>query len=84
MKRPCRRLRFCWCLLDGMLHPAELVEDELILALPVVPVSPEAEAVTRDAGQLPRKWPRPARSRAGGPEEEGDSRCRVECCCNNL
>ena len=33
---------------DGMLHPAELVEDELILALPVVPVSPEAEAVTRE------------------------------------
>lgn len=33
---------------DGMLHPAELVEDELILALPVVPVSPEAEAVERE------------------------------------
>ena len=33
---------------DGMLRPAELVEDELILALPVVPVSPEAEAVERD------------------------------------
>ena len=33
---------------DGMLRPAELVEDELILALPVVPVSPEAEAVTRE------------------------------------
>ena len=33
---------------DGMLHPAELVEDELILALPVVPVSPDAEAVERD------------------------------------
>jgi len=33
---------------DGMLKPAELVEDELILALPVVPVSPEAEAVERD------------------------------------
>jgi len=33
---------------DGMLKPAELVEDELILALPVVPVSPHAEAVERD------------------------------------
>lgn len=33
---------------DGMLKPAELVEDELILALPVVPVSPEAEAVERE------------------------------------
>ena len=33
---------------DGMLKPAELVEDELILAFPVVPVSPDAEAVERD------------------------------------
>ncbi|WP_374248744.1 YceD family protein [Thermomonas sp.] len=33
---------------DGMVRPAELVEDELILALPVVPVSPDAEAVERD------------------------------------
>ena len=33
---------------DGMLKPAELVEDELILALPVVPVSPDAEVVARD------------------------------------
>ena len=33
---------------DGLLRPAELVEDELILALPVVPVSPDAEAVERD------------------------------------
>jgi uncharacterized protein len=33
---------------DGMLQPAVLVEDELILALPVVPVSPDAEAVERD------------------------------------
>ena len=33
---------------DGMLRPAELVEDELILALPVVPVSPEAEMVERE------------------------------------
>jgi uncharacterized protein len=33
---------------DGMLKPAELVEDELILALPVVPVSPDADVVERD------------------------------------
>ena len=33
---------------DGMLKPAELVEDELILALPVVPVAPDAEAVERE------------------------------------
>ena len=33
---------------DGMLRPAELVEDELILALPVVPVAPDADPVARD------------------------------------
>jgi uncharacterized protein len=33
---------------DGQLRPAELVEDELILALPVVAVSPQAEAVERE------------------------------------
>ena len=33
---------------DGMLAPAELVEDELILAVPVVPVAPGTEAVERD------------------------------------
>ena len=33
---------------DGMLKPAELVEDELILALPVVPVAPDAEVVERE------------------------------------
>ena len=33
---------------DGMLRPAELVEDELILAIPVVPVQPGSEAVERD------------------------------------
>lgn len=30
---------------DGLLHLADLVEDELILALPVVPVAPESEAI---------------------------------------
>jgi uncharacterized protein len=33
---------------DGMLRPAELVEDELILAVPVVPISPGSEAMERD------------------------------------
>lgn len=33
---------------DAMLRPMELVEDELILALPVVAVAPDAEVVERD------------------------------------
>lgn len=33
---------------DGMLRPADLVEDELILAVPVVPVAPGTDAVERD------------------------------------
>ena len=33
---------------DGELRPAELVEDELILAVPVVPVKPGSESVERD------------------------------------
>jgi uncharacterized protein len=33
---------------DGMLRPAELVEDELILAVPVVPVMPGTDAMERD------------------------------------
>jgi uncharacterized protein len=33
---------------DGMLKLLNLVEDELILALPVVPVSPDVDAVERD------------------------------------
>jgi len=33
---------------DGMLRPAELVEDELILAVPVIPVAPGTDAVERD------------------------------------
>jgi len=33
---------------DGMLRPAELVEDELILAVPVVAVMPGTEAMERD------------------------------------
>lgn len=41
---------------DGMLRPAELVEDELILAVPLVPTMQGSESVERD-------WPVP-------PEEE--------------
>ena len=37
---------------DGMLSPTELVEDELILAIPVVPVKPGTEAMEAD-------WPAP-------------------------
>lgn len=33
---------------DGMLHPAELIEDELILAVPVVAVMPGTHAMERD------------------------------------
>jgi uncharacterized protein len=33
---------------DGMLRPADLVEDELILAVPVVPAMPGTEAMERD------------------------------------
>lgn len=32
----------------GELRPAELIEDELILAVPVVPVNPDSESVQRD------------------------------------
>ena len=33
---------------DGELRPAELIEDELILAVPLVPVDPNSETVERD------------------------------------
>ncbi|MBB1471510.1 MULTISPECIES: YceD family protein [unclassified Luteimonas] len=33
---------------DGLVRPAELVEDELILAVPVVPMAPGSESVERD------------------------------------
>jgi uncharacterized protein len=33
---------------DGMLRPADLVEDELVLAVPLVPVAPGSEAVEQD------------------------------------
>jgi uncharacterized protein len=37
---------------DGMLRPLDLVEDELVLAVPAVPVDPESDAVDRE-------WPIP-------------------------
>ncbi len=33
---------------NGELHPAELVEDELILAIPVVPIDPRSTEVTAE------------------------------------
>jgi uncharacterized protein len=45
---------------DGMLRTVELVEDELILAVPVVPVMPGSETVERD-------WPA---DEAAAPEPE--------------
>ena len=33
---------------DGLVRPAELVEDELILAVPVVPVAPGTDVVEQD------------------------------------
>ena len=33
---------------DGLLHPADLVEDELVLAVPVVALSPDSDAVERE------------------------------------
>ncbi len=33
---------------DGMLAPAAMIEDELILAVPVIPVAPGSESVERD------------------------------------
>ena len=42
---------------DGQLRPADVVEDELILALPVVPVAPGSEA-------LEQEWPVPTQEAA--------------------
>ncbi|KRG70851.1 YceD family protein [Pseudoxanthomonas dokdonensis] len=33
---------------DGMLHTADIVEDELVLAVPALPLSPDSDAVDRD------------------------------------
>jgi len=42
---------------DGELRPAELIEDELILAVPLIPVSPGSEALQQD-------WPVPPEEQA--------------------
>ena len=42
---------------DGMLRPLDLIEDELILAVPVVAIMPGTEAMQRD-------WPAPAEEQA--------------------
>jgi uncharacterized protein len=44
---------------DGMLRPADLVEDEIILAVPPIPAAPGTEAMERD-------WP-------AGADEEASS-----------
>lgn len=33
---------------DGMLHTADIVEDELVLAVPALPLSPDSDAVERE------------------------------------
>ena len=40
-------------IVDGQVHPAEVIEDELILALPVVPINPEST-------ELEAEWPEDA------------------------
>ncbi|MBZ0086945.1 MAG: YceD family protein [Thermomonas sp.] len=40
---------------DGMLRLLDLVEDELILALPVVPVAPDSEVIERDFAPGPEE-----------------------------
>jgi uncharacterized protein len=41
------------------LHPAELIEDELILALPVVPIDPEAGELAAEWWQAPEAEDKP-------------------------
>lgn len=48
----------------GMLRPAELVEDELILAVPVIPVAPGTEAMEHD-------WPASADEKIDGTSGAG-------------
>ena len=44
---------------DGGLNPAEVIEDELILALPVVPLKPGAPLEWRDEGDVEESEPNP-------------------------
>lgn len=50
----------------GLLRPAEMVEDELILAVPVIPVAPGTEAMERD-------WPASADEIIDGRGAAGES-----------
>lgn len=63
---------------DGLLHPAELVEDELILALPTVPVMPGTEAVEQEWGapeeELRRASPFAALAALKGGKQEHSGR----------
>ena len=63
---------------DGMLRPAELVEDELILAVPVVPVKPGTEAMERDWPAATKTSEAQAQSvrGAGGVEEQTELKRR--------
>lgn len=40
---------------EGQLRPLELIEDELILALPLVPIEPGAEALMTEASPTPEE-----------------------------
>ena len=42
---------------DGRLHPADLIEDELLLALPLVPVNPESRLPDEVTGPDPALEP---------------------------
>lgn len=44
---------------EGQLHPAELIEDELILAIPVVPIDPDSTAPDAAASAEPDNKPNP-------------------------
>lgn len=65
---------------DARLHPAELIEDELILAVPVVPVKPGTEAVevqwTADVEEAEDERPNPfaALSALKGDESRRDKK----------
>ena len=57
-----------------MLRPAELVEDELILAVPVVPVMPGTEAMERDwpAQEEEKEQASPFAALAGAEDRQND------------
>ena len=71
---------------DGMLRPAELVEDELILAVPVVPAMPGTEAMEqrlagagrRNGTSQPVRGAGAAEGRNDGPHPSAASRRRTK------